>query len=143
MQGVIDNFLKPKFISLGMNATGTWLNSLEAQAENGIGYIKGKDYTIYLVNGRAGGKRPPVQPLITWVGAKLGIQGKQGVGIAHAIANKIAKEGTDYYPEGTDLLEVLTTQEVYDYVYENFATFVRVQTVLEIKRRLKNTLDTV
>jgi hypothetical protein len=45
MQGVIDNFLKPKFIALGMNATGKWLEALQPYAENGIGYIKGMDYT--------------------------------------------------------------------------------------------------
>ncbi len=51
MQGVINDFLKPKFISLGMNASGQWLNSLEARANNGNGEIWGMDYTYYLANG--------------------------------------------------------------------------------------------
>jgi hypothetical protein len=140
MQGVIDNFLKPKFISLGMNATGKWLNALTAEASNGIGYIKGLDYTYYLANGRAGGSMPPIAPLQTWVGAKFGIYGNEGRSIAFAVAKKIQREGTDHYPEGTDLLDVLNSREVLDYIYGNLNGFLRVQIELEIKRMARNTL---
>ncbi|MBS7539756.1 HK97 gp10 family phage protein [Ancylobacter lacus] len=37
---------------------------------------------------------PPVEPLVDWVRRKLGKRGKEGRGIAFAIARKIAKEGT-------------------------------------------------
>ena len=107
LEQVVNDYLIPKFLSLGMNASGEWIKALRVEVVNGIGYIKGKDYTYYLVNGRANGNKPPITPLIQWVGHKLGINGKEGKSIAFAIANKIAKEGTSYFPNGTDLLEVL------------------------------------
>jgi len=122
MQGVIDLFLKPKFIELGMNATGQWLNSLEPRVVNGVGEIWGMDYTYWLANGRKPGKAPPIAPLISWVNSKFGIGGAEAKGIAFAIAQKIKKEGTDYYPEGTDLLEVLNSKEVLDYIYSQLQT---------------------
>lgn len=127
MQGVIDNFLKPKFISLGMNATGKWLESLEAKAVNGNGEIWGMDYTYWLANGRKPGVAPPVSALIPWVNAKLGIGGKEAISIAWAVATKIKKEGTNYYPDGTDLLEVLNSDEVKNYIYSQFREGINVE----------------
>jgi hypothetical protein len=140
MQGVIDNFLKPKFISLGMNATGSWLESLEARANEGNGEIWGNDYTFYLVNGRKPGKAPPVSALVPWVQAKLGIGGKQGVGIAFAISKKIAKEGTSYYPNGTDLLEVLESKEVIEYIYQEIGVSFNIQIEKQLKRIINDNL---
>jgi len=127
MQGVIDNFLKPKFIELGMNATGKWLESLEAKAVNGNGEIWGMDYTYWLANGRKPGKLPPINALIPWVNAKFGVGGKEAVSIAWAVATKIKNEGTNYYPDGTDLLEVLYSQEVRRYILESFQTFFTIE----------------
>lgn len=137
MQEVIDLFLIPKFISLGMNASGEWISSLEARAANSTGEIWGRDYTYYLVNGRAPGKRPPTAPLVSWVGNKLNIYGKEALSVAYAIAKKIEKEGTDYYPSGTDLLEVLQAPEVSQYIYDRMAIHVNGQIEAEIKRSLK------
>lgn len=137
MQGIIDNFLKPKFISLGMNATGQWLNSLEARAVNGNGEIWGMDYTYWLVNGRKPGTAPPVSALLPWVTAKFGIGGNEAKGIAFAVANKIKAEGTNYYPEGTDLLEILRSPEVSEYVTEQLQTWF----TIEINKVLKKQLD--
>lgn len=137
MQGVIDLYFKPKFIALGMNASGEWLNSLEARAENGTGEIWGRDYTRYLVNGRAPGKRPPIAPLITWVGNKLGVHGREGISIAYAVAKKIEKEGTDYFPSGTDLLEILESKEVQQFIYDRLAIYINGKIEAEIKRNLQ------
>jgi len=133
MKGVIEQFLKPKFISLGMNATGSWLNALEGRANNGNGEIWGMDYTYWLVNGRKPGKMPPVSALLPWVNAKLGITGKEALSVAFAVATKIKNEGTEYYPEGTDLLEVLSSPECKAYVIEQIGTFYS----LEISKILK------
>ena len=127
MQGVIDKFLNPKFISLGMNATGQWLNSLEAKAVNGHGEIWGMDYTYWLAHGRKPGTMPPVSALIPWVNAKLGIGGKEAIGIAWAVATKIKNEGTSYYPDGTDLLEILNSDEVNKYVQDEIGTFFSIE----------------
>lgn len=137
IQGVIDIFLKPKFISLGMNATGQWLNSLEARAVNGNGEIWGMDYTYWLVNGRKPGTAPPVSALLPWVTAKFGIGGNEAKGIAFAVATKIKNEGTNYYPEGTDLLEILRSPEVSAYVTEQIQTWF----TIEINKVLKKQLD--
>lgn len=127
MKGVIDLYLIPRFKELGMNATGNWINALEPRVENGNGAIYGFDYTYWLQNGRAPGAMPPVSALIPWVSAKLGKGGREGVSIAWAVAKKIQKEGTNYYPEGTDLLDVLSSKEVIDYVYGKFGEAFRVE----------------
>jgi len=140
MHGVIDLFLKPKFISLGMNATGKWLNSLEPKAINGNGEIWGMDYTYWLVNGRKPGKMPPVQALIPWVNAKFGIGGNEAKSIAWAVAVKIKNEGTDYYPDGTDLLEVLNSQECRKYVETQLSTFYSFEISKLLVKQLKQNL---
>lgn len=137
MQGVIDLFLIPKFTSLGMNATGQWIQSLEAKAVNGNGEIWGMDYTYWLVNGRKPGTAPPVSALLPWVTAKFGIGGNEAKGIAFAVATKIKNEGTNYYPEGTDLLEILRSPEVSAYVTEQIQTWF----TIEINKVLKKQLD--
>lgn len=138
IQEVIDTFLIPRFIALGMNASGKWISSLEARAENGRGEIWGMDYTYYLVNGRAPGNRPPIAPLITWVGHKFNLFGQEAISAAYAIATKIEREGTEYYPSGTDLLEVLQAPEVSQYIYSRVAIQVNGQIEAEIKRNLTN-----
>lgn len=140
---VVGMFLKPKFIELGMNASGTWLNSLEVRVNVNTGEIWGMDYTQFLVNGRANGKRPPISPLIQWVGYKFGYSGQQAVSVAYAVANKIAQEGTDYYPEGTDLLEVLQSKEVQEYINKEIGEYLIRETQLNILRTLNKTLITV
>lgn len=136
MQGVIDLFLKPKFNELGMSASGQWLDSLEARVVNGVGEIWGMDYTYWLANGRKPGKAPPIAPLISWVNAKFGIGGNEAKSIAFAVAAKIKKEGTNYYPEGTDLLEVLNSKEVLDYIYSKFQESVTVEINKILKKQI-------
>jgi len=136
IQGVIDNYLKPKFIELGMNATGQWLESLEARAVNGNGEIWGMDYSYWLANGRKPGKMPPVSALIPWVNAKFGIGGKEALSVAFAVATKIKNEGTSYYPEGTDLLEVLHSSEVNDYVSKKLGAFISIEINKILKKQL-------
>lgn len=117
---VVERFLKPKFISLGMNASGDWLNALEVRGSE----IWGMDYTEYLVRGRSGGTRPPIAPLIRWVGQKFGLSGQEAISTAYAVATKIEIEGTNYYPNGTDLLEVLESREVKEFVMRELSQYV-------------------
>lgn len=139
MRGVIERFLIPKFLSLGMNATGDWINALEARADENTGEIWGLDYTEYLVNGRPPSeKKPPIAPLVRWATAKLGVSGQQAVSVAFAVSNKIAKEGTSYYPSGTDLLEVLESKEVSQYIYTELGASIAGQVRALIVRDLKN-----
>lgn len=137
LEEVIEKFFKPKFIDLGMNASGKWLNSLSVEASDGKGIIKGIDYTYYLANGRAPGNMPPIQPLVEWVGYKFGITGNEARSAAFAIAKKIAREGTNYYPDGTDLVEVLTYPEVISYINSQISRELEVIVKLEILKILR------
>jgi len=141
MQGVIDEFLIPKFISLGMNASGKWIESLEADAVNGKGYIRGQYYSYWLKNGRAPSNGlPPYGPIFEWVGNKLGLSGAAQVSATWAVRQKIKKEGTNYYPDGTDLLDVLESNEVNQYIYSKIKAGVAGKLTVEIKKRIKQTL---
>lgn len=139
MEQVIEKFLKPKFIELGMNATGDWLNSLKAGTEPNRGIIKGKHYTAYLVRGRAGGTRPPIRHLARWVQAKFKLAGQEATSVAFAVAKKIEKEGTEYYPNGTDLLEILQSNEVKHYIEQELKSYLIDKVTLQLTRELQNT----
>lgn len=116
IRGVIDDILIPKFLSLGMNATGDWIAALEARANGFTGEIWGLDYTKYLVEGRSPGGKPPVAPLVRWAQAKFGLPQPEALGMAFAVRYKIAEEGTSYWPSGTDLLEVLNSEQTKTYI---------------------------
>lgn len=120
---IVERFLKPKFIELGMNSSGNWLKSLGVRSANNEGEIMGPAYTEQLALGRKPGKRPPIDPLVQWVGAKFGLYGKEAVIAAFAISNKIAKEGTKYYPNGTDLLKILNSPEVIVFIDDKIGSY--------------------
>lgn len=134
---VVDEFLIPKFNQLNMKASGEWLSSLEVKVIGNRGEIWGKDYTYYLVNGRANGKRPPISVLEKWVNDKFNIFGNEAKSMAFAIGNKIAKIGTNYYPQGTNLLEVLKSRECQSFINLKSSEFYVKNINLEIVRRLK------
>ena len=89
-QGIV-NDLKSKKISdgdLGMKHT----------AEETSGVLTGYGYYYYLVHGRAPGKQPPVEAMLSWI-QKRGIQPTDisQKSLAYLVARKIAREGTDIY----------------------------------------------
>lgn len=149
MQAVIDKYLKPKFIELGMSASGDWLNALEARAELNKGEVWGMDYTVYLVRGRAPNQDQSHKALARFAvgmvhkneGFKqwLRIRGVEQYGIQ--IAYKIGKEGTNYYPEGTDLLEVLGSKEVSDFINKQIGDYIVSELKLNIVKRTKEILN--
>lgn len=128
-----------KHVQLDQPATGDWIKGLEAEAEIDGGRIKGLNYTEYISgNPRGGGRMPPIKPLERWVRAKFGVSGKEGRSIAFAVANKIAAEGTDIYPQGTDLIDGVLTEERLQKVTENigaFATQVLTETMVRDLKR--------
>lgn len=140
IQEVVKDFLIPKFIELGMNASGDWINALEVRMNGENAEIWGMDYTYFLVNGRSSGTKPPIAPLVRWVGYKFGYSGQQATSTAFAIANKIEKEGTNYYPEGTDLLEVLESKEVVDFINSKLVGYIIETARAEIVRITKEVL---
>ena len=115
MLEIIQDF-KDKHVELGMKASGDWIDSLELEVTESNGkikaVIKANDYTKYLTQGRPDGKRPPITPIQDWVKNKFGITGKQGLSIAFAVANKIAREGTTWHQNGgSDLIDGVLTDD--------------------------------
>jgi hypothetical protein len=110
--------LKSSETAKKQKATGEWIDSVEVVRDVTSVSIWANDYTEWLIQGRAGGSMPPVDPLITWVQAKLGVSGKEGESIAWAVAKKIEREGTDYYPQGTDLLDGVLTEQRFNDILE-------------------------
>lgn len=138
LQGVIDNFMIPRFMELGMDATHIWLQNIQPRVIEGVGYIYGMDYTYFLANGRAPGRRPPASALLPWVNAKFGIGGQEALSIAFAVATKIGKEGTRFYPEGTDLLEILNSNEVKQYIYTNLGQALTAEITLILRKQIND-----
>lgn len=131
---VIEKFLIPHFIELGMRASGEWEENIQAVGAS----IWGRDYTEQLVYGRRPGKFAPIEPLIEWVGVKLGIYGQEGISVAWAINHKLKNEGSNYYQQGgTTLLEVLNGNEVKDYLIEKIGGIVRANVTFDIRQRLR------
>lgn len=134
LKDVIRLFLIPKHEALGQKATGNWINKLEVDGN----VIRGEKYTEQLVNGRSPGKRPPITPIENWVNAKFGISGQEAKSFAFAIANKIAKEGTSWHQKGgSDLLEVLQTTEVQNYINQRLGRYLENELTLQIQRQIQ------
>lgn len=136
---VIYLFLIPKFRELNMDASGEWERNVEARGSE----IWGRDYTEYLVDGRPPNRDQSPEAMKAWVGwAGSTILNEwvnnKGLNInPYAVAWKIAREGNNYYPKGTDLLEVLNSQEVKDYITESLGRIITVKVEQEFKRQFR------
>ena len=124
--------LKAKHIELGQKATGNWIDSLTQKTTQTKGTLYAQDYTQFLTKGRPPGKRPPITPLEKWVQVKLGLSGRQALGAAFAIANKIEAEGTTIFKQGgTDLVDGVITknriQEITDNIGQDITTSIAKQ----------------
>ena len=124
---VIRLFLIPKFRDLGMPSSGEWEDNIEARGNE----VWGRKYTEQLVNGREPGSMPPVQAIENWLQAKFGVTDRNR---AWAIAVKIKNEGTSWYPNGSDLLEVLQSQEVVGYIGNELSRIVIITIQNEFNR---------
>lgn len=109
-----------KHNELKMKASGEWGRSLEVdviQSDGSIkGIIKGLDYSVYMQNGRAGGKMPPLQALEQWIinkGLKP-LEDKMKISsLAYLIARKIAQDGTKRFQTGgtPEFIDAVITPE--------------------------------
>lgn len=146
---VVERFLKPKFIELGMNASGDWLRSLEVRTSLNRGEIWGKYYSYWLSEGRGPNHNQSPESIgrfVGWAGSAFLRQWCIDKGIdpklSYAIAYKIAKEGTDYYPNGTDLIDVLQSSEVTQFINNKIGEYILQDTQLRITKMIKDTLIT-
>ena len=135
LNDVIELFLVPHFLALGMDASGEWRTSLEAKGDT----IRGRPYTAQLVNGRRPGTYAPIEALKQWAMIKLGLDDKQALGAAFAINHKLKNEGSSYYRNGgTDLLEVLQRPEVLKFISENAQQIIQEQVNIQITRTVRD-----
>lgn len=137
LQEVVDKFLIPKFHELEMNASGEWVQNVEVEAEGDNGVIKARYYTEYLTKGRPPSEKlPPISAIKKWVMAKFGKSDKEAESMAWAVAYKIKKEGTKWHTEdGSELVTVLESQQVVDYIQDRMAGLLRVKVAEELKRQ--------
>lgn len=122
--GVVDLYLIPTFERLGMNATGEWRESVEVRVNGYRGEIWARPYTKQLVEGAPPGTTPSIPKLTRWAIAKFGYDEQRARNTAFAVRTKIEREGTSWYPnKGTELVEVLNSQEVQDYINERIGSY--------------------
>lgn len=143
LSGLVRDVLIPKFISLGMNASGEWIRSIEVRGNE----IWGRDYTRYLTDGRGANKDQDPEKLHKWVGyygSTIFAKWVKDKGLSinpYAVAYKVARSGNRYFPEGTDLLKVLRSEQTTRYLEDklrevmipNYEDF-----LVEIVQPLKN-----
>lgn len=108
-----------KYDELGMRASGEWAEAVEVMVTINVGKILGLDYTQELAFGRPPNKNSSPEVLrrwVGWAGSTFIAKWVKDKGLPHdpfAVAWKIAREGTNYHPLGTDLIDgVITTGRV-------------------------------
>ena len=151
LQGVIDEFLIPKFKELDMNASGKWIASLETERRsNTEGVIRGIDYSYWLANGRNPNQDQSPEALrawAVWAGntfIKDWVQAKGLTANPIAVAMSIAKKGTTWKRKGgSDLLEVLESPEVQRYVAERFKMIITPRVAEEMRRNISEAFRNV
>ena len=151
LQGVIDEFLIPKFKELNMNASGKWIASLETERRsNKEGVIRGIDYSYWLSKGRNPNSDQSPEALrawAVWAGNTFIKDWVRNKGLAAdpiAVAYNIAKKGTSWKRKGgSDLLEVLESPEVQKYVAERFKMVITPRVAAELRRNITETLGNV
>lgn len=134
LTGIIQNYLLPKFRQLGMPASGEWEANLHVRGDA----IRGRKYTEQLVYGRRPGKLSPIAPLIKWVETKIGLSGQEAVSMAWGINHKMQQEGNSWYRQGgSDLLEVLYSDEVVNYAQRELGRHIRYNMDLYVSQLLR------
>lgn len=82
----------------GAGEVGSLFHEEQVLSDGVLGMVATpQPYAEYVETGTRAHK-PPIQPLIDWVVAKLGYHDKEAKGVAFAIRNKIGTRGTDPQP---------------------------------------------
>lgn len=88
-----------------------WVNQVNVFVSDNVIKIDAPGYTKYLLNGRGPGKRPPMDPIVSWLKRK-GLAEK----LYWAVSTKIMKEGTkgtgrEWYNEAMKEITELVAKE--------------------------------
>ena len=126
---VIETFLKPHYIASEHNASGALLDSFNGRATDFGAVITSLDYIEYLIYGRAPNQDQDPEAIKSWVSwfAPNVFEpwaDSKGINVnPYAVAYNIAKRGTIIYREGgSDLLYVLETNEVKEYIIKRLSS---------------------
>ena len=130
-QEVIDKFVIPDFNNRGHNASGQWIESLEARADINKGIIRGTDYTQYLATGSEPQQGKSNKELLAWAGwygknvFESWVESK-GLNInPYAVAFNIAKYGSKTYRDGgSDFLQILESDEVKEFILSRLTSVI-------------------
>lgn len=136
---IIRLFLIPKFEELGYNASGQFIETLEARKNE----IWGMNYFKFLVDGRAPNRNQDNKALWAWANwaseafikewaRNKGIPEEAAIPIAY----NIAKNGTNDRPNRQDLINILTSDEVKNYISKQYQ-FAIINSVTEEFRKYK------
>lgn len=99
--------IRANMVSEGVNASGKTSNSLEYEATDNSLTIRGAKSFTWVEQGRRPGTPPPFPPILEWVEAKLGLSGKEAVGVAWAVVKSIGERGSVTF-KGYDRRSVFT-----------------------------------
>lgn len=135
-----------KHKDLGMEASGDWVGSVEVVMDIVGGKVLANDYTEYLVQGRGPNENQDDKAIMRWAvgyGTKggaiyewakaKGFSGDNFVGMAY----NIAKNGTSYYPEGTDLVDGVNTEQRQLEIFEKVGIALQAQITDSLVRAIK------
>lgn len=151
IEGVVDEFLIPRFMELNMDASGEWLKSLEVIASGDReAVIRGRDYSYYLVRGRGPNQNQDPAALrrwAVWAGNTFIKEWVRDKGISAdpiAVAMSIAKKGTSWKRKGgSNLLEVLIEPQTLKYIEDRLKTIVQPRIIDELQRNAIETLRNI
>ncbi|GIM60539.1 hypothetical protein ACF3OB_01155 [Capnocytophaga canis] len=134
-----------KHVSLGMKASGKWIESLEVKTQATRGSIIGQAYTYQLQAGRKSGTMPPIQAIEEWIKQKgiKPVEDKMKISsLAFIIARKIKQEGTKYYQQGgTDLIDSVVTPDRIQKIIDRVGSLHVVNLQSEILELIKRTAN--
>ena len=140
MYGVINDFLIPDFIKSGHNASGELIASLAGDGYDNKGFINGNAYISFVIDGRKPNKDQSPEALnhfMRWAGHYIFKQWVKDKGITaspYAIAYHVGKYG---YEGDKDLLNILISPEVNNYVYEQMGVYLNGQIKLTVQQSIK------
>ncbi len=140
MYGVINNYLIPDFINSGHNASSEFVRSVAGDGHDNKGYITGNAYISFVINGRKPNKDQSPEALnhfMRWAGHYIFKQWVQEKGISanpYAVAYHVGKYG---YEGDKDLLSILQSQQVNNYVYEQMGAYLTGRITNTVQQSIK------
>ncbi len=140
MYGVINDYLIPDFLNSGHNASSEFVRSVSGDGYQNKGYINGNDYIYFVINGRKPNKDQSPEALnhfMKWAGHYIFKKWVDEKGIKanpYAVAYHVGKYG---YEGDKNLLAILQSQQVQNYVYTEMGIYLNGQIEITLQQSIK------